>query len=94
MAISERNDLGAHVDLCAERYRTLEKKLDNLEDRMDKLEEHIIVIRTKLSETVSVSSSNNNGENAANKTIITIGTAFGVALLTGLITTIVHLALK
>jgi predicted nucleic acid-binding Zn-ribbon protein len=94
MAISERNDLGAHVDLCAERYRTLEKKLDNLEDRMDKLEEHIIVIRTKLSETVSVSSSNNNGENSANKTIITIGTAFGVALLTGLITTIVHLALK
>jgi hypothetical protein len=61
---------------------------------MDKLEEHIIVIRTKLSETVSVNSSNNNGENAANKTIITIGTAFGVALLTGLITTIVHLALK
>jgi hypothetical protein len=94
MAISERSDLGAHVDLCAERYRTLEKKLDNLEDRMDKLEEHIIVIRTKLSETVSVNSSNNNGENAANKTIITIGTAFGVALLTGLITTIVHLALK
>jgi len=94
MAISERSDLGAHVDLCAERYRTLEKKLDNLEDRMDKLEEHIIVIRTRLSETVSVNSSNNNGENAANKTIITIGTAFGVALLTGLITTFVHLALK
>ncbi|CAB4133333.1 hypothetical protein UFOVP257_140 [uncultured Caudovirales phage] len=88
MAESERTDLGAHVDLCAERYRTLEKKLDNLEGRMDKLEEHIIVIRTKLSET------GGTGENAANKTIITIGTAFGVALLTGLITTFIHLALK
>lgn len=88
MAQSERSDLGAHVDLCAERYRTLEKKLDSLEERMDKLEEHIIVIRTKLSESSSGS------ENSANKTIITIGTAFGVALLTGLITTFVHLALK
>jgi predicted nuclease with TOPRIM domain len=88
MAESERNNLEAHVDLCAERYRTLEKKLDSLEERMDKLEEHIIVIRTKLSESSS------GGENAAHKTIITIGTAFGVALLTGLITTIVHFIMK
>ena len=88
MAGSERTNLEAHVDLCAERYRTLEKKLDSLEERMDKLEEHIIVIRTKLSESSS------GGENAANKTIITIGTAFGVALLTGLITTIVHFVMK
>jgi predicted nuclease with TOPRIM domain len=88
MAESERTNLEAHVDLCAERYRTLEKKLDSLEERMDKLEEHIIVIRTKLSESSS------GGENAANKTIITIGTAFGVALLTGLITTIVHFVMK
>lgn len=88
MAESERNSLEAHVDLCAERYRTLEKKLDSLEERMDKLEEHIIVIRTKLSESSSV------GENATNKTIITIGTAFGVALLTGLITVMVQFILK
>ena len=103
MAISERTNLEAHVDLCAERYRTLEKKLDTLEqridkieeqieDRMEKLEEHIIIIRTTLM--------NNNKptpENATEKaqgTIITIGTAFGVALLTGLITTFIHLALK
>lgn len=88
MAISERTDLGAHVDLCAERYRTLEKKLENLEERMDKLEEHMIVIRTRLVET------NSGGEAAANKTIITIGTAFGVALLTGLITVMVQFILK
>ena len=88
MAESERNDLGAHVDLCAERYRALEKKLDSLEDRMGKMEEHIIVIRTKLSEASA------GGENAANKTMITIGTAFGVALLTGLITVLIQFILK
>lgn len=95
MAESERTNLEAHVDLCAERYRTLEKKLDNLEERMDKLEEHIIVIRTTLIATQSVGKE--SGANATEKaqgTIITIGTAFGVALLTGLITTIVHFIMK
>ncbi len=95
MAESERTDLGAHVDLCAERYRTLEKKLDNLEERMDKLEEHMIVIRTKLFATETINSSTtNNATEKTQGTIITIGTAFGVALLTGLITTFIHLALK
>jgi len=95
MAESERTNLEAHVDLCAERYRTLEKKLDNLEERMDKLEEHIIIIRTTLSATQSASKE--AGASASEKaqgTIITIGTAFGVALLTGLITTIVHFIMK
>lgn len=88
MAESERTNLGAHVDLCAERYRTLEQKLDKLERRMTVLEENIIVIRTKISEsTGSVS-------NDANKQIISIGTAFGVALMTGLITVLVQLILK
>jgi len=95
MAESERTNLEAHVDLCAERYRTLEKKLDNLEERMDKLEEHIIVIRTTLSATQGASKE--SGASATEKaqgTIITIGTAFGVALLTGLITAIVHFIMK
>ena len=96
MAISERTDLGAHVDLCAERYRTLEQKLDNLEERMDKLEEHIIVIRTTLMAQSHVTSQNKDtsATEKAQGTIITIGTAFGVALLTGLITTIVHFIMK
>ena len=88
MAESERTDLGAHVDLCAERYRTLEKKLDSLEERMGKMEEHIIEIRTKLSETAT------GGENSANKTLISIGTAFGVALMTGFITVLIQFILK
>lgn len=88
MAQSERTNLGAHVDLCAERYRMLENKLDSLEERMGKMEEHIIVIRTKLSETVT------DGENSANKTLISIGTAFGVALMTGFITVLIQFILK
>ena len=34
----ERENLEAHVDLCAERYRVLEEKLDNLDKRFDRLE--------------------------------------------------------
>ena len=96
MAISERTNLEAHVDLCAERYRTLEQKLDNLEERMDKLEEHIIVIRTTLMATQATQSASKDSlaTEKAQGTIITIGTAFGVALLTGLITTIVHFIMK
>ena len=98
MAESERTNLEAHVDLCAERYRTLEKKLDNLEERMDKLEEHIIVIRTTImANQAIVSTGKDSGASATEKaqgTIITIGTAFGVALLTGLITAIVHFIMK
>jgi hypothetical protein len=88
MAESERTDLGAHVDLCAERYRALEKKLDSLEERMGKMEEHIIVIRTKLSESAADATSKTSGQ------LISIGTAFGVALVTGLITVLVQLILK
>jgi hypothetical protein len=88
MAESERTSLGAHVDLCAERYKTLEQKLDKLEDRMSTMEEHIIIIRTKLSDSAADTSSKVSGQ------IINIGTAFGVALVTGLITVVVQLILK
>jgi hypothetical protein len=99
MAISERTDLGAHVDLCAERYRALEQKLDNLEERMDKIEEHIIVIRTTLMTNQAIQSTNKDSAASAatekaQGTIITIGTAFGVALLTGLLTVLVQFILK
>jgi hypothetical protein len=95
MAISERTNLEAHVDLCAERYKALEQKLDNLEERMDKLEEHMIVIRSTLMANQNVLVSNkDNATEKAQGTIISIGTAFGVALLTGLITTIVHFIMK
>jgi phage shock protein A len=88
MAASERNSLEAHVDLCAERYKALEEKLDKLEQRMHTMEEHIIIIRTKLSESAAEATSKSSGQ------LITIGTAFGVAMLTGLIMVLVQLILK
>jgi phage shock protein A len=88
MAASERASLEAHVDLCAERYKALEDKLDKLEQRMTTMEEHIIIIRTKLSESTAEVTSKTSGQ------LISIGTAFGVALMTGLITVVVQLILK
>jgi phage shock protein A len=88
MAESERTSLGAHVDLCAERYRSLEDKLDKLENRMHTMEEHIIVIRTKLSESAA------DVSNKSSTQLISIGTVFGAALLTGLITVLIQFILK
>jgi predicted nucleic acid-binding Zn-ribbon protein len=88
MAESERNNLGAHVDLCAERYRSLEDKLDKLENRMSTMEEHIIIIRTKLSESAADVSGKTSNQ------LISIGTVFGAALLTGLITVFIQFILK
>ena len=88
MAESERTSLGAHVDLCAERYRSLEDKLDKLENRMHTMEEHIIIIRTKLSESAADVSGKTSNQ------LISIGTVFGAALLTGLITVFIQFILK
>ena len=44
----EKQNLEAHVELCAERYNNLETKLDNLETRMDKLEGHMMDIKACL----------------------------------------------
>jgi len=76
----EKKSLEAHVELCAERYANLETKLEHLDNRMDKLESHIVDIKESLSKV--------GGE--ANKTLITIGTAIFVALLTGLIGVVLH----
>lgn len=88
MAESERTNLEAHVDLCAERYKALEDKLDKLEQRMHTMEEHIVIIRTKLSESAAEATNKSSGQ------LITVGTAFGVAMLTGLIMVMVQLILK
>ena len=76
----EKKSLEAHVELCAERYSNLETKLTNLDDRMDKLEGHIVDIKDSLGKV--------GGE--SNKTLITVGTAIFVALLTGMIGVILH----
>mgnify|MGYP003340922380 CR=1 FL=1 len=76
----EKKSLEAHVELCAERYINLDTKLDNLERRMDKIEGYVVEIKDSLSKV--------GGENS--KTLITVGTAIFVALLTGIISFIIH----
>ena len=76
----EKENLETHVELCALRYANLETKLGALETKVEKLEEHIIFIRDRLS-TVP---------NQSNKTIITIGTTMVSVLITGLIVVLVN----
>ena len=77
----EKKSLEAHVELCAERYKNLEDKLQNLDNRMGKIEELIVDIKTAVS----------SSPNESNKTLITIGTAIVAALIGGLITLVVHI---
>ena len=81
---NEKENLEAHVELCAERYRQLETKLDGLEKRMDKLEGHVVFIREHLAES----------GNSQNKQLITIGTTIIGVLMTAVIGLIVHLVMK
>jgi hypothetical protein len=46
----EKQNLEAHVEICAVRYSNLETKLENLEHRMDKLEGYLIGIKDSLDE--------------------------------------------
>jgi len=80
----EKKSLEAHVELCAERYSNLENKLNSLDGRMDKLEEHIVDIKDALGKV----------GNEGNKTLITIGTSILGILITAVIGLLVHLILK
>ena len=41
----ERPNLEAHFDLCAERYRVLEEKVNNIETRLDNLTQTVVQMR-------------------------------------------------
>jgi predicted nucleic acid-binding Zn-ribbon protein len=43
----EKENLEAHVDLCAERYRRLEEKFETLSHRMDAIEERLEAMSAK-----------------------------------------------
>jgi predicted nucleic acid-binding Zn-ribbon protein len=77
----EKKSLEAHVELCAERYKNLEDKLQNLDARMGKIEGLIVDIKNAIA----------SSPNESNKTLITIGTAIVAALIGGLITLVVHI---
>jgi hypothetical protein len=69
----EKQNLEAHVELCAERYKNLENKLDSLDKRMTTVEEHLLAIRDSITQKT--------GSDNSDKTIISIGTALMAAMI-------------
>jgi hypothetical protein len=94
----EKQNLEAHVEICAIRYASLETKLSNLDDRIDKVESklekvegHLIEIKgTLLAKTAEQPSPKGEDANPY-KTMITIGTTIIGVLITGIITLLVKL---
>ena len=76
----EKQNLEAHVELCAVRYGSLENKLNNLEQRMDKLEIHLVDIKNSLADRVA----------GSDKQTISIFTTMMGVVLAGLIGFITH----
>ena len=100
----EKQNLEAHVEICAVRYASLETKLDNLEHRIDKVELHLIDIKDRLiassqpqpqqqQSKADAPKADAPKENAdPYKTMIAIGTTIIGVLITGIITLLVKLS--
>jgi len=80
----EKQNLEAHVELCAERYNQLNTKLDNVERRLHDVEDHLVAIRDSIT----------NKTGGINKQLITIGTTVMGVLATAVIGLLVHLVNK
>jgi phage-related minor tail protein len=77
----EKENLEAHVELCAERYKQLESKLDSLTSKVVSMENMISDIKTTLGET----------NDKHNRQLITIGTSIIVVLIGAIISLVVAL---
>jgi prefoldin subunit 5 len=77
----ERENLEAHVELCAERYRQLNMKLDSLDSKVTVMESMISEIKSSLSEA----------NDKHNRQLITIGTGIILSLIGAIITLLVAL---
>ncbi len=76
----ERENLEAHVDLCAERYRVLEEKLIRLESKVD-----------SLADTIALMVEKQQTDKASNNKLV-IGAA--ATVIAGLLSTVVLLLLN
>lgn len=75
----EKENLEAHVELCAMRYNQLNEKLDSLDKRMGIVEEHLVAIRETInSDHVSIT-------RATDKRFLAIGGAVLTVLATSLL---------
>jgi hypothetical protein len=92
----EKQNLEAHVEICAVRYASLEQKLSNLESRMDRVDEHLMDIKTSLALVTQTQNKEQpiSGKDAEGpyKTMIAIGTTIIGVLITGIITLLVKLS--
>lgn len=77
----EKENLEAHVELCAERYSALNVKLDSLQSKVAGMESVIIGIRDSLSEA----------NDKHNRQLIAIGTSLIVVLIGAIITLVTKL---
>jgi len=80
--------LEAHVDLCAERYRVLEAKVNNIETRLDSIEKSVVQMREdNIREFGRLREDMIKAQNTTNK--IMMGT--GGTIIAGVLTVIVTL---
>jgi len=77
----EKENLEAHVELCAERYKQLNVKLDSLDNKVTAMEGMISDIKHTLSEA----------NDRHNRQLITIGTGIILSLIGAIITLLVAL---
>lgn len=77
----EKENLEAHVELCAERYRVLNIKLDSLENKVTLIESNLSDIKNSISDA----------NDKHNKQLITIGTSLIVVLIGAIVTLLVAL---
>jgi hypothetical protein len=77
----ERENLEAHVELCAERYKQLNMKLDSVDNKVTAMEGMISEIKNGLAEA----------NDKHNRQLITIGTGIILSLIGAIITLLVAL---
>ena len=87
----ERTNLEAHVDLCAERYRVLEEKVNNIDRRLDAMAENMYAFRDETKQSIAEMREENIKSNAAANKII-IGAA--ATVVAGVLSTLVVLLMS
>lgn len=84
----ERENLEAHVDLCAERYRVLEEKVNNIDTRLTSIEKSVVQMREdSIREFGRLREDMIKAQNTTNK--IMMGT--GGTIIAGILTVVVTL---
>ena len=77
----EKKSLEAHVELCAERYKNLDDRLQSLDSRLLRLEHLMVEIKESIAATPDKS----------NKVLIGIGTTVIGTLIGAVITLLIHM---